>query len=103
MVVVTKTRGLSAAVMVSVGTFWPCLSHADQPGIGYTITSPDTSVVGYVTTNSVSIKVTGPSNEAIRHLKLTVNGLDEPNVLSQDGTGVVSGLRVGANTILVFE
>jgi hypothetical protein len=103
MVVVTKTRGLSAAVMVSVGTFWPCLSQADQPGIGYTITSPDTSVVGYVTTNSVSIKVTGPSNEAIRHLKLTVNGLDEPNVLSQDGTGVVSGLRVGANTILVFE
>ena len=43
----------------------------------------------------MSIKVTGPSNEAICHLKLTVNGVDEPNVLSQDGTGVVSGLKSG--------
>ncbi len=103
MVVVTKTRGLSAAVMVSVGTLWPFLSQADQPGKGYTITSPDSPAVGYVTTSSVSINVTGPSNEAIRHLKLTLNGLDEPNVLSQDGTGVVSGLTVGSNTILLFE
>jgi tannase/feruloyl esterase len=101
--VVTKTQGLSAAVMLSVGTLWPFLTQADQPGIGYTITSPDAPAVGYVTTNSVSVKVSGPSNEAIRHLKLTLNGLDEPNVLSQDGTGVVSGLTVGSNTILLFE
>src|ERR1700733_5564533 len=99
MVVVTKTRGLSAAVMLSVGTLWPLLSQADQPDIRYTITTPNTSAIGYVTTTSVSIKITGPSGEApsgeaIRNLKVTLNGLDEPNVLSQGGTGVLSGLKV---------
>ena len=108
MVVVTKTRGLGAAVMLSVGTLWPALSQADQPDIPYTITTPDTSAVGYVMTSSVSIKVTSPSgeapsNEAIRHLKVTLNGLDEPNALSQGGAGVLSGLKVGPNTILLFE
>ncbi len=108
MLVVTKTRGLSAAVMLSVGTLWPFLSQADQPDIRYTITTPNTSAIGYVTTTSVSIKVTGPSgeapsNEAIRNLKVTLNGLDEPNVLSQGGTGVLSGLKVGPNTILLLE
>src|SRR5580704_9387766 len=108
MVVVTKTRGLGAAVMLSVGTLWPALSQADQPDIRYTITTPDTSAVGYVVTSSVSIKVASPSgeapsNEAIRHLKVTLNGLDEPNALSQDGAGVLSGLKVGPNTILLFE
>jgi len=108
MVVVTKARGLGAAVMLSVGTLWPFLSQADQPDIRYTITTPDTSAVGYVATSSLSIKVTGPSgeapsNEAIRHLKVTLNGLDEPNALSQDGSGVLSGLKVGSNTILLFE
>ena len=103
MVVGPKTRGLSAAVMLSAGTLWPFLSQADQPGVRYTITSPDTSAVGYVTPNSMSVKVTGPSNEAIRHLKVTLNGLDEPNALSQDGTGVLSGLKVGSNTILLFD
>lgn len=108
MVVVTKTRGLGAAVMLSVGTLWPVASQADQPDIRYTITTPDTSAVGYVTASSVSIKVTGPSgeapsNEAVRHLKVTLNGLDEPNALSQGGSGVLSGLKVGSNTILLFE
>src|ERR1700722_1982089 len=105
---VTKAHGLGAAVMLSVGTLWPILTQADQPDIRYTITTPDTSAVGYVATSSVSIKVTdpsgeAPSNEAIRHLKVTLNGLDEPNALSQGGTGVLSGLKVGSNTILLFE
>ena len=103
MVVVTKALRLSAAVMFSVGMLWPCLSQADQPGIGYTITTPDTPTIGFVTTNSVSIKVTGPSSEAIRHTKLTLNGLNVTNWLSQDGVGVVSGLEVGSNTFKLFE
>jgi Tannase and feruloyl esterase len=108
MVVFTKTRGLSAAVMLSVATFWPFLSQAgqkesDKSDIGYTITSPDTPVVGYVTTNSVTIKVTGPSSTAVRRAKLTLNGHDVTNWLSQDGTGVVPGLKVGPNTFQLFE
>src|SRR5260221_12095390 len=103
MVVVTKALRLSTAVMFSVGTLWPCISQADQLGIGYTITTPDTPTIGFVTTNSVSIKVTGPSSEAIRHTKLTLNGLNVTNWLSQDGVGVESRLEVGSNTFKLFE
>jgi feruloyl esterase len=103
MVVVTKPRRFGAAVMLSVGTLWPALSHADQPATHYTISSPDTSAIGYVTTNSVSIQVTGPSSDAVRHLKLTLNGVLQPNALSQGGTAVLSGLKVGANTISLFD
>ena len=108
MVVVTKTQGLSAAVVLSVGTLWPLFSLADEPSSRYIITSPDTSAVGYVATSSVSIKITdasgnAPSNEAIRHLKVKLNGVDEPNALSQAGAGVLSGLVIGSNTILLLE
>jgi hypothetical protein len=103
MVVVTKTRGFTTAVMLSVGTLWPFASQADQPATGYTITSPDAPAVGYVATASVSIKVTGPSSEAFRRSKLTLNGHDVTFLLSQDGAGTVSGLEVGSNTFLLFD
>jgi feruloyl esterase len=103
MVVVTKTRSLSAAVILSVGTLWSFPSQADQPDTRYTITSSDTSVVGYVAADSVSIQVSGPSGEAVRRSKLTLNGLDVTMSLSRDGTGVVPGLQVGSNTFELFE
>jgi hypothetical protein len=103
MVVVTRTRGLSAAFMLSVGTLWPCLSQADQPSIDYTVISPNTPAVGYVTTDSVPIQITGPSSGAIRRSKLTLNRRDVTLLLSQDGAGVVSGLEIGSNTFLLFE
>jgi hypothetical protein len=103
MVVVTRTQGLSAAFMLSVGALWPCLSQADQPGIDYMVISPNTPAIGYVTTDSVPIQVTGPSGEAIRRSKLTLNGRDVTLLLSQDGAGVVSGLEIGSNTFLLFE
>ncbi len=108
MVVATRARGLGAAIVLSAGALCPAVSQADQPGSQYTISAPDTSAVGYVTANSVSIKVTGPSSqppssEAIRHFKLTLNGADEPNALSQEGTATLTGLKVGSNTILLFD
>ena len=108
MVVVTKRRGVGTAIVLSVGTLWSFIAQADPVDVRYTITTPDTSAVGYVTTESVSINVTdssgkAPSTEVIRHLKVTLNGVDEPNVLSQTGTGVLSDLQVGANTIVLFE
>lgn len=106
MVVVTRTRtlgALGAALMLSVGALWPVPSSADQRDAGYAITTPDTSAVGYVTTDSVSIKVTGPSGEALRRSKITLNGLDVTMQVSRDGTGVVSGLKIGANVLKLFE
>ncbi|MGB7259705.1 MAG: tannase/feruloyl esterase family alpha/beta hydrolase [Pseudolabrys sp.] len=99
MLVFAKTRKLSAAVVLSAGTLWPFLAQADQPDASYAITSPDTSAVGYVTTSSVSISVTGPS---ISHAKVTLNGRDVSNSLSQ-GTGVVSGLKTGSNVFQLFR
>ena len=62
--VVTKTRVLSAAVMLSVGTLWPFPSQADQHSqADYTVTSPGASAVGFVTTDLVPIQVTGPSTQ----------------------------------------
>ena len=102
--VVTKTRELSAAVMLSVGTLWLFPSQADQHSkAGYTVTSPGTSAVGFVTTDSVSIQVTGPSDSAVRRSKLTLNGRNVTMSLSQDGTGVVSGLEIGSNTFQLFD
>src|SRR5215475_9414706 len=108
MVVVTKTRQLGVAVVLSAGTLLPSLSQADQPDAHYIITTPNMPAIGYVAASSVSIAITDPSgrppsNDDIRHLKLTLNGVDEPNALSQSGTGTLSGLRVGANTISLYE
>ena len=96
--VVTKTRVLSAAVMLSVGTLWPFPSQADQHSdqhsqADYTVISPGASAVGFVTTDSVPIQVTGPSDSAVRRSKLTLNGRNVTMSLSQGGTGVVSGLK----------
>jgi len=102
MVVITKTRGFGAAVILSAGALWPSLSQADQPDVGYTITSPDAPAVGYVTAGAVSIKITGPSSEAIRRATVTLNGQDVTTSLSQDGVGLVSGLVVGSNTFQLF-
>ena len=103
MVEVPKTRGLSAAVMLSVGTLWPFFAQAGQHATDYTITSPDAPAVGYITTDSVSIKVAGPSNEGLRRAKLTLNGLNVTTSLSQGGDGVFSGLKVGSNTFKLFD
>jgi hypothetical protein len=103
MVVTTKTRALSAALMLSVGSVLPLLSKADEVEIGYAITSPDASAVGYVTTDSVSIQITGPSAAAIRRAKLTLNGADVTMLVSQSGAGVVSNLKIGSNVFKLFE
>ena len=103
MIVAAKTRALGAAAILSVGTLWSLPSQADQPGAGYTITSTDTTPVGYVAEDSVMIQVTGPSAEALRHAKLTLNGVDVTMWVSQNGAGVVSGLQVGSNTFKLFE
>jgi feruloyl esterase len=102
MVVVTRTRKLSAVIMLSVGTTYPVTSHADEPAIGYTITSPGIPTVGFVTTDSVSIQVTGSPGNSIRGAKLTLNGHNVTSSLSQEGAGTVSGLNVGPNTFLLF-
>ena len=106
--VVTKTRVLSAAVMLSVGTLWPFPSQADQHSdqhsqADYTVISPGASAVGFVTTDSVPIQVTGPSDSAVRRSKLTLNGRNVTMSLSQGGTGVVSGLEIGSNTFQLFD
>ena len=103
MFVATETRVLSAAVMMLVGTLWSLPSQADKPDIGYTITSPDSSAVGYITKDSVSIQVSGPSETAVRRSKLTLNGRDVTMWLSQDGSGVVSGLEIGSNIFELFD
>jgi Tannase and feruloyl esterase len=103
MFVATETRVLSAAVMMLVGTLWSLPSQADKSDIGYTITSPDSSAVGYITKDSVSIQVSGPSETAVRRSKLTLNGRDVTMWLSQDGAGVVSGLEIGSNTFELFD
>lgn len=100
--VITKARGFGAAVILSAGALWPPLSQADQPEVGYTITSPDAPAVGYVTGGAVSIKITGPSGEAIRRATVTLNGQNVTTSLSQDGVGVVSGLVAGSNTFELF-
>lgn len=103
--VVTKTRGLSAAVMLSVGTLWPFSLQADQPSIGdsgYTMTTPDAPLAGYVTAASVSIRVTGPSGGAPHQARLTLNGQSVTASFSNDGVATVSGLKIGSNTLELF-
>jgi feruloyl esterase len=90
-----------------LGTLCPFFAQAGHQtthqGGSYTIVTEDTPVVGYVTTNSVSIKVTAPSRDALRRIKLTLNGRNVTNSLSQDGTATVYGLKLGPNTLQVFE
>ncbi len=102
---VTKTRGLSAAVMLSAGTLWPFPSQADQPSIassGYVMTTPDAPLAGFVTATSVSIKVTGPSGGAPQQARLTLNGQSAAASFSNDGVATVSGLKIGLNTLELF-
>jgi hypothetical protein len=104
--VAIKTRGLGAAVMLSVGTMWPVPSQADQSTIGnagYTMTSPDAPTVGYVTAVSVSIKVTSPSGGAPHQATLTLNGHTVTTSFSHDGVATVSGLKIGSNVLELFD
>lgn len=106
--VVTRSRGFGAAVMLAVGLSWPLLAQAHEsqgrdPEPDYAITSPDTPLAGFVNSSSVSIKITGPSSGAIRRAKLTLNGFNVTNWLSQDGSGVISGLKTGSNTFQLFD
>src|ERR1051325_12053661 len=96
--VLTKTRGLGSAVMLSVGTLWPFSLQADQPSIGdshYTMTTPDAPLAGYVTAASVAIKVKGPSGGAPHQARLTLNGQSVTASFSNDGGATVSGLKIG--------
>jgi len=100
--VADKTRGLSAALMLSVGALLPFPSQADQPKMSYTMTSPDVPTVGYITGASVSIKVVGPPGGALHNAKLVLNGQSVSTSLSQDGVATVSGLKIGSNTVELF-
>lgn len=97
-----RSLKLSAAIAFSAAATWPVVAQADEPASGYTLTSPGTPTVGFVTTDSVSIKITGPSDGAVRGLKLTLNGQNVTSSLSGEGTGTVSGLNEGANVFLLF-
>jgi len=103
MVGVTRTRGLGAAVMLSVGALWPCASQADQSRFGYSITAPNTPTAGFVTDGSVSIKITGPGGGPSHQTRLTLNGRTVTTSFSNDGVGVVSGLKIGSNTLELYD
>ena len=72
--------------------------HADP---AYTLAAPGTSLVGYVSADSVPIQVTAPSSALLSGAKLTLNGSDVTSALHADGagsmSGVVAGLQPGAN------
>ena len=103
MVVDSKTRGLGAALMLSAGTLWPIPLQADQLKGGYTMTSPDLPTVGYVTGASVSVKVTGPAAGTLHEAKLKLNGQSVSASFSPDGVAMVSGLKIGSNTVELFK
>ena len=103
MPIVTNKRLLIAVLTLWAAAFSPSLVLAGQYDLGYAIATSNTPAVGYVTTNAVSIRVITPSHGEFHHFKLVLNGHDVTNMLSQDGTGTVHGLKVGANTFQLYE
>lgn len=71
------------------------------------IAAPGTVLAGYVTTPSLNIRVTAPSDTPVSRLTLRLNGDDVTRSLHADGTGaisgVVAGLQPGANLFQLFE
>lgn len=73
-------------------------AHADP---AYTLASPGTPLIGYVTSESVPIQVSAPSSALLAGAKLELNGTDVTSALQPDGSGSLSGLvgrlQQGAN------
>ena len=107
MVVFSKVERLGAVVALSAGALWPLHSLADRADAGYTLASPDVTPVGYVLTDTVTIRITGPSVPAVQHSALELNGRKvtpalQPDATTGSMTGAVSGLELGANTLELF-
>lgn len=93
---------LNAALMLSVAAGWPVAAHADDQSPGFAITTPGIPAIGFVTGDSVAIQVAGPSDNAVRGTRLTLNGHNVTSSLSQAGAGTVTGLTPGANVLQLF-
>lgn len=108
MVVRTQARALAGAFVLSAGALLaPCSQAHQDDEAAYSVTSPDTAVVAYVTSDTAAISVSGPP-KAIRRAVLTLNGHDVTNSLrtgesAGSMTGSVSGLDLGSNTFRLFE
>ena len=108
MVVRTRTSALAGAFVLCAGALpAPCSQAHQEEGAAYSVTSPDTAVAAYVTSDTATIRVSGPA-KAIRRAVLTLNGHDVtrsliPGESAGSMTGSVSGLSVGSNTFRLFE
>jgi Tannase and feruloyl esterase len=108
MVVRTRARALAGVFVLSAGAMLaPCSQAHQDDQAAYSVTTPDTAVVGYVTSDTATISVNGPP-KAIRRSVLTLNGHDVTKSLTPGAspgsmTGSVSGLDLGSNTFRLFE
>ena len=106
---VGRTRkALVSAFTVSIGaSLAPCSQAHQEDEAVFALTTPDAPVVGYVASDTVTIRIDGPS-KGIPRVVLTLNGHDVSKALAPGDTagsmtGSVSGLRPGSNTFRVFE
>ncbi len=104
-----QARALTSAFVLSAGSLLAPYSqaHQDDEAASFTLATPDTSVVGYVTSDTAQIQVEGPV-KGIRRAVLTLNGHDVTKALRPGDTagsmsGSVSGLALGSNTFRLFE
>jgi hypothetical protein len=108
MVVRTRTSALASAFLLSVGALLaPCSQAHQDDEAAFSIFSPDTAVVAYVTADTAAVRITAPA-KAIRRAVLTLNGHDVTKALipgdsAGSMTGSVSGLIPGSNTFRLFE
>jgi feruloyl esterase len=107
MVVRTHTALAGAFVFSAGALLAPCSQAHPDDEAAYSINSPDTAVIAYVTVDSATIHIEGPA-KAIRRAVLTLNDHDVTRALLPDAaagsmSGSVPGLKVGANTFRLFE
>src|SRR5579872_6098837 len=99
---------LAAALFASASVAEGDNDEAARQAGQYSISTPGLPLVGFATSTSVTIDVSGPSAHAIEEARLLLNGKDVSSSLHAGSTpasltGAVSGLQQGVNTFELIE
>jgi len=92
---------------VALSTLIVSFSSPSRADAGYSVTGPADALASMVTSDSASVTITGPSTATILRSALLLNGQNVTSALQPNGvagtmTGIVSGLRLGANNLQLF-
>jgi len=100
-----QLKRLGTIGLLCAGVFLATASQADS---GFAIEAPGLPLTAFATSDTVNVKIIGPSSASIERTTLRLNGRNVTRALHRGGTagsmtGTVSGFRPGSNSLRLFR